>query len=215
VSPWRSRVLYFDGLYAFRQGDADRSLARNSEALKVARATDDLLDECQAITGLARLALRAGDYRRVVEITTEAHDRALAASDEVAAEGPLHLLAAGTRLLHEYAAARALYLESLDLNRRLGNTGWVSMEQQNLGWVELHLGDADAAAALFEAAEPGNDAYSGAFTDLQQAGLALVRGHRDQARLAYDAAVATIRDLGAKPDPDDQAEIDWLGSQLT
>ena len=44
-------------------------------------------------------------------------------------------------LQQEYAAARDLYLESLELSGTLGNEAGVAMEQHNLGWVELHLGN--------------------------------------------------------------------------
>jgi len=46
-------------------------------------------------------------------------------------------------LQQDYDAARELYLESLELNAALGSAAWVAMEQHNLGWVELHLGNVD------------------------------------------------------------------------
>jgi hypothetical protein len=50
-------------------------------------------------------------------------------------------------LQQDYSAARELYLESLELNAALGNASSVAMEQPNLGWVELHLGNVDEAEA--------------------------------------------------------------------
>lgn len=214
VGIWGCRVLCLDGLYAFRQGDRERSLARNAEALAHARAAGDVLGECEAITGLARVALRDGDYRQVVEMTTEARRAAAAAADERAGSAPLHLLAAGTRLLGRYRAARALYLESLELNRRLGNAAWVSMEQHNLGWVDLHLGDDVAAAAWFEAGGRGTSASGAAWSELEQAGLDLVRGDPAGARVRFEWAMKSLSDLGVVPDPDDQAELDWLARSL-
>ena len=53
---WRVRALYADGVFAFRAGERDRSLARNEEALRAARELDDVRGECDALTGLARVA---------------------------------------------------------------------------------------------------------------------------------------------------------------
>ena len=74
VPIWRARVLYADGIFAFRAGDRDRSLARNEEALRVARETDDVRGECDALTGLARDALRDGRYEEVVSLARQARD---------------------------------------------------------------------------------------------------------------------------------------------
>jgi hypothetical protein len=56
----RGRVLYADGLFAFRAGDQERSLARNEDALHAAREAGDVVGECEALSGLARVALRDG-----------------------------------------------------------------------------------------------------------------------------------------------------------
>jgi tetratricopeptide (TPR) repeat protein len=120
VPIWRVRALYADGVFAFRAGDQLRSLARNDEALRVARETDDVRGECDALTGLARVALRDGRYGDVVALARQARERAGAVSDAEAEASPLHLHAAGVRLQQDYPAARELYLESLDLNATLG-----------------------------------------------------------------------------------------------
>src|SRR5690349_24025821 len=118
---WRVRALYADGMFAFRSGDEPRSRARNEEALQVARETDDTRGECDALTGLARVALRDGRYDDVVALAREARERARGAGDAEAEASPLHLEAAGVRLQRDYGAARELYIESLDLNAALGN----------------------------------------------------------------------------------------------
>ena len=148
---WRIRVLYADGLFAFRLGDQEASLQRNQQALALARAHADVRGECDALTGLARVALRDGRYDDVVVLTAEGRRCAQAAGDREAEASPLHLEAAGRRLQGAYADARALYLESLTLHLELDNRAAVAMEQHNLGWVELHLGHVDAAEARFQA----------------------------------------------------------------
>ena len=213
---WRARVLYADGLFAFRAGDQHRSLARNEEALRVARDCGDTRGECDALTGLARVALRDGRYDDVVTLASAARDRARGEGDREAEASPLHLQAAGIRLLGDYEAARRLYLESLDLNAALGDSSWVAMEQHNLGWVELHLGDVREAERRFAEcdAHAGRDAYGEAWSDLNSAATALVRGDAAEARRRFAAGNEALRKLGAALDPDDQSELDWLTEQL-
>ncbi len=54
----RALALYADGLLACRQGDRDGSLARNEEALEVARAACDVGAESLALVGLSRAPSR-------------------------------------------------------------------------------------------------------------------------------------------------------------
>jgi tetratricopeptide (TPR) repeat protein len=216
VPIWRARALYADGVLAFRSGDQPRSLARNQEALRVARETDDVRGECDALTGLARVALRDGRYGDVVALATQARVRARAVSDAEAEASPLHLQAAGVRLQQDYEAARELYLESLELNAALGSTAWVAMEQHNLGWVELHLGNVDEAEARFRErdAQASDDAYGDAWSSLNRAAVAAARGDTETAEQLFDSGKQALEKVGVALDPDDRAELDWLSGQL-
>jgi tetratricopeptide (TPR) repeat protein len=216
VGVWRARALYADGVIAFRAGDSDRSLARNHELLEIARATDDVRGECDGLTGMARLALRRGDYPEVVRLAREAHEKAVAAGDPAAAAAPLHLEAAGMRLQRRYDDARRLYLDSLELNKSLDNRPVVAMERHNLGWVDLHRGDLDAAEAWFRErdTDSSRDAYGDAWAELNWAAVAVARGRLDEARRRFEAGTAALARVGVKLDPDDQAEFDWLAAQI-
>ncbi|HXM19172.1 MAG TPA: hypothetical protein VN934_10265 [Candidatus Tumulicola sp.] len=215
-SPARARVLYADGLFAFRKGNQERSRARNEEALRVARAAFDPRGECDALTGLARVALRDGDYARVAEFAEEARRRAQAAGDREAEAGPLHLLAAGIRLGGDYGRARDLYAESLELNRGLGKAAWVTMELHNLGWVELHLGDVKTAASRFRERDSGpeEDAQSRAWRNLNWAAVAAARGDELEARRLFAEGKEALANLGMALDPDDKFELGWLSEKL-
>ena len=214
--PWDSRTLYADGALAFRAGDRERSLARNEEALRIARETDDARGESDALTGLARIALRDGHYEQVVALAGEARARARATGDREAEAAPLHLHAAGVRLQGDYASARELYLESMRLNRELGNDAWTSMEQHNLGWVELHLGAVDEAAAHFRErdSESSIDAYGNAWSELNWSAVTLARGDRSEAKRRFATGWRALQALDVTLDPDDQSELDWLREQL-
>ncbi len=214
---WRARALYGDGLLAFRSGDDERSLRRNEEALNVARDAGDVRGECDALTGLARVALRDGRYDDVVALAGQGHEAAEAAADREAAAAPLHLQAAGVRLQGKYRAARELYLKSLTLNQELGNQAWQAMELDCLGWVELHLGHVAEAEVHFRDRDGllGSDPYANAWSRLTWAAVAAARGEGDEARRRYDEATKALSELTNELDPDDQAECEWLEGQLT
>ncbi len=215
-SVWRSRALYGDGVLAFRSGDDHRSRFRNEEALRISRAAGDVRGECEALTGLARLALRDGRYEEVATLAGQGRQLARTAGDPEAEASPLHLQAAGVRLQGNYAAARELYLQSFALNEQLGNAAWQSMELDCLGWVELHLGNIDTAEARFRErdARVGADPYANAWSRLSWAAVAAARGDGDLARRRYDDATKELRALSNGLDPDDQAELDWLNERL-
>ena len=216
IPVWRARALYADGLFAFRSGDQVRSLARNEEALRIARETDDARGECDALTGLARLALRDGRYDDVVTLAVQGRERARATRDREAEASPLHLQAAGVRLQGDYATARELYSESLELNAALGNAAWVAMELDCLGWVELHLGDVDAAAVRFGERDVRicADPYAIAWSNVTRAAVAVARGELHEAERQLATGKQTLEELGAELDPDDKFELDWVSEQL-
>jgi hypothetical protein len=211
----RARVLYADHLFAFRAGDQERARVRAEECLRVASEARDLRGECDGLTALARVAFRDGDYDRVVELAREGRAKAQAAGDRAAEAGPLHLESAGTRFGGDHAAARELYEQSLELGRELGNEGAVANELHNLGWVELHLGNAEAAERRFrEFEQAANAAHHRPWLELNRAGIAAARGDLDEARARVVAGEALIAQAGLALDPDDQHELDWLHAQI-
>lgn len=210
----RVRVLYGAHLFAFRRGEPSRQYAQ--EALDLARELGDVRGESDGLTGLARAALREGEYEQVARYAAEGLRKAREAGD-VAAEGsPLHLQAAGVRLSGHYDQARELYLESLALADRLGDEQRKQTEFHNLGWVELHRGDLEAAARMFAErdARSGIDAYGDAWQHLNSAALAVARGDRDEAAKLFESGTQKLADLGVALDPDDQSELDWLARRL-
>ncbi len=213
---WRARTLCGDGALAFRAGDAERSRRRNDEALRVASDNSDVPGQCEALTGLARLALRDGRYDEVARLAGQGRVLAQAAGDREAEASPLHLQAAGVRLQRNYRAARELYLQSLALNEELGNQAWEAMELDCLGWVELHLGNLDEAEARFRDRDSrlGTEPYANAWSRLTWAAVAAARGDGDEARRRYDEATEALGNLSNELDPDDQAELDWLGELI-
>lgn len=212
----RALALYGDGLLAFRAGAMKDSQARNDAALEAARAVNDREAEAHALVGLSRVAFRNGDYERVRLLAAEARD--LTRNLDVAAGlAPLHMLAAGTRLAGNYDEAIALYTESLELSRHLGDSRGVAMELHNMGHVELHRGNVDAAERCF--AKCGDvrnhdDPYEAAMTHLNHAALAFARGDRERAADLLRRTQSALDSAGIVLDPDDAFEVEWLHDRL-
>lgn len=212
----RALALYGDGALAFRAGAQAESKARNEAALYAARSVNDREAEALALVGLSRVAFRDGDYARVRSLAAEAREltRGLNAAAGVA---PLHLLAAGTRLAGHYDEAIALYRESLELNRLLGDSRMVSMELHNIGHVELHRGNVDAAERHFSecaAVRNHDDPYEAAMSHLNQAAMAFVRGGRERVIELLRQMQSALESAHIMLDPDDAFEVEWLQDQL-
>jgi tetratricopeptide (TPR) repeat protein len=212
----RALALYGDGSLAFREGAQTQSQARNQAALQVARAVGDREAEAQALEGLRRVAFRDGDYPRVRSLAAKARER-IRDLDAAAGVAPLHMLAAGTRLAGDYDQAVELYAESLELNRRLGDRRMVGMELHNLGHLELHRGNLEAAERCFaEVAglRDPHDPYMAGMAQLNQAALAVAHGDRERAAELLRDMQTTLDGAGIVLDPDDAFEVDWLHEQL-
>jgi hypothetical protein len=121
-------------------------------------------------------------------------------------------------MLGDYDGAATLFRESLELNRRIGDPGMIEVELNNLGHVELHRGDVDEAERLFaELAERGigDDPYSVALAQLNDAAVALARGDRERAEELLARIDAGLDRSGVELAPDDRFELEWLRRRLT
>ena len=98
---------------------------------------------------MARVALRRGEYQRVAELAGEARDLARSGNERRLERIPLHMQAAAARMRGDLGPARELYLESIELNRQLGDDRMVAGEYRNLAYVELHDGHVARARDLF------------------------------------------------------------------
>jgi ATP/maltotriose-dependent transcriptional regulator MalT len=212
----RALALYGDGLLAFWQGAHEDSRRRNDAALEAARTADDPEALALAHLGLSRVAVEDGDYERGRELAVAArtHARGLGAAMR---QAPLHLHAQSTRLAGDYDAAAELFAESLALNREIGDEGMVCVELHNLGHVEIHRGNPDAAERRFaEAARlsSAGDPYSAAMSSLNDAVVAHSRGEGARASALLDRAESTLLEARIPAAADDRFELDWLRERL-
>ena len=212
-SRWRAFAMYGDGLLAFRQGKREESRRRNEAALA---ASDDPEARVLGLLGLSRVALMEGDPERGRLLAGEARELARGMRPAMS-QAPLHMLAQSTRMAGDLDTAAVLFEESLALNRRIGDPGMVVVELHNLGHVEAHRGNVDAAELHFaEAASSASpdDPYDAAMTNLGRGVVAFVRGDRDLAASLLAGARETFSAAGIDPAPDDAAELDRLERAL-
>jgi tetratricopeptide (TPR) repeat protein len=214
----RGEVLYGAGMLAFRQDDNEAADRLFQESLKVSRERKDKSTTVNALTGLARAALREGNYAKVKARSEEARSIARTIGDEYRETRPLHLLAAATRMEGDLQGAQTLYEESLTLARKLGDEGMISGELDNLGSVSLHLGDLKKAKDRYrEAAERSyrqQNKYLLPYVPLHFSMVALEEGKHDRAVRLLGASDALFESSGMSPDPDEVVERDNAISKL-
>jgi len=108
--------------------------------------------------------------------------------------------------------ARALYLESRELNESLGNSTNVAAEDHNLVHVALHSGHRDEAERRFRASSEWifttDNAYMRPYAFLDAGLLALYDGDLGRACRLVACAQGIFEDTDAIPDPDDRVELD-------
>jgi tetratricopeptide (TPR) repeat protein len=212
-SRWKALGVYGDGLFAWWQDEREESSRRNHEALAIARAVDDPQAVALAQLGLSRVAIH-DDFPTARELAAAARAAAAPLGDAMS-QGPLHMSAQAARLCEDYDEAAALFEESLALNRRLDAPGMVAVELHNLGHVEIHRGNVDAAESYFSQVPHSDDPYGAAMTQLNEAAVAFRRGELNRARSSLDVAEALFvgTDLAAVA-VDDRFEFAWLREQL-
>lgn len=129
--------LYDQGLKSFREGDQKNSKRFNQEALEVARASDDRLNEVRALIGLSRVAFRDEDHERLRKLCDQAMPLWEALDDPSAVTSPIHMLAESARMEGELDRARELYERSIAGSRASGDERMVALELNNMALLEL------------------------------------------------------------------------------
>jgi tetratricopeptide (TPR) repeat protein len=212
----RALAMYGDALLAIKQGDREGSRERARAALETATEVEDDEGKVLGLLGLSRVAFEDGDFPLARSFAERSRELARGLGPAMS-QAPLHMLAQSIRMSGDDELAAELFEESLALNRRIGDEGMVSVELYNLGHVEAHRGNIEAAARYFsEAAERTNldDPYDAAVTDLTFAVVALGRGERERARELFDRARGALDRLGAHLPQDDSYELERLERQL-
>ncbi len=212
----RSLALYGDALLAFRQGKIEESRQRSQAALDAALVVNDQEALTLAYLGLSRVAFAHGDYAQSLAMAVKARESARDL-DLAMGQAPLFLHASATRLTGDYDKAAALFEQSVDLNRRIGDQGMVAAELQNLAFVEIHRGNVEAAERYVSECEKlgsANDPYNAAMTNLTRAMIAFARGDKNRSQTLLQHAQSILKEAKLEPGPDDQFEFSWLHGLL-
>lgn len=217
---YRARMSFEDEMgSAFRSGVADELIQQTSLAeIERARSAGDFAAEVSALSFLARLALRRGDYATCADLADEARTVARNSGDWRLDRWPLHIMASAARLAGDLDRARDLFTESLLLNERLGDGRVAAGERHNLGYVELHAGNAQRAREMLLAAR--EDAVRNDYqamlpaTAIAIAVVAALDGEHARAAELLGAADRVHQDAGIVPDPDDAFERQTARDQL-
>jgi non-specific serine/threonine protein kinase len=205
------------GTIAFRQGDLEAAARVFERRLDLVKSSGNPDAIAEAYGDMARIALRRGDFAAVRNLA-ELGYAAAANTSEAAVRVPLHLRAAAARMEGRFDEARALYLESRNLNERLGNFAMVAAEDHNLVYVELHSGDVAEAERRFNSSSEWifahDNAYLRPYALLDAGVLAMHDGSLDRAARLVAAAQRIFEDTDSIPDPDDAVELRDAVAQL-
>lgn len=213
----RQQVLRGLGTIAFRQGDTDTAERAFRERLELVEGQGTQRDLVNSLADLARIALRRGDFASVRRYAERGYAAAEGLDNEVV-RMPLHLRAAAARMEGSLDEARALYLESRELNETLGSKAMVAAEDHNLVHVALRSGDREEAEQRFRASSEwilaNDNAYFRPYTFLDAGILALYDGDLERAGRLVACAQHIFEDTDSIPDPDDRVELDEAVARL-
>lgn len=213
-SRWGAIALYGDGVFAYWLGEDEDAWRRNEDSLRIAQDVGDVEALALAHLGLSRALLGDDAFADAREHAAAACALAETAGDAMV-QGALHLHAQAARLSGDYDEAVQLFEQSLSLNRRLDAQGMVDVEHHNLGHVEIHRGNVEAAASHFAKTTHSADDYGQAMMNLNDAQLAFARGDVERARNLLGTAEESFAVSSmARLAIDDRFELDWLRERL-
>jgi tetratricopeptide (TPR) repeat protein len=216
-SPELEQVLKGLGTIAFRQGDAEVAEEAFLKRLQIAQQQGDARKLADAFADLSRIALRRGDFAAVRDYAERGYSAAIGL-EPAATRMPLHMRAAAARMEGHLDEARDLYLESRELNDRLGNLANVAGEDHNLIYIALHSGDRDEAERRFRASSDwifaNDNAYLRPYSFLDAGVLAIHDGDLERAGRLVAVAQRIFEETESIPDPDDRVELDTAVARL-
>jgi tetratricopeptide (TPR) repeat protein len=217
----RGNAYFQAGLLAFWPGYDERSADYHGKALAIGRRTGDPTVTAEALTGLARLALRSGNASDIKEarwLCREALAITEGMDDNIGRSNATHVLAVAAQMAGDFAEARDLMNQRIATARKAGNLATVSSEAGNLSMVERQLGNLEEAEALAsEALEIDYRRGDHWAMPYKISGLAAVstdRGDWDRATTLVGAAEAMMEREGADWPPDELPHYERMLTRL-
>jgi tetratricopeptide (TPR) repeat protein len=214
----RGRGCVEAGLFAFWLGQNDDAAAYHREALEIGRRVGDPTVTALALTGLARIALRARDIDEGRRLCREALTATEGTADRDGRSSATHVLAAAEQMAGNFQTARELMVQRMVMARELGNYAAVAVEASNLSMVERQLGHLDEAEALareaLQIARQRGDEWMIPYVLNGLAAIALERQAFKRAATLIGAAEAIMDTQHASWPPDERPHYEKTVSRL-
>ena len=208
----RVGALIGAGTPAFRQGDQAGARANLARGREIARALGDQRAEAGALVGLMRVALRDGDHGTVRRLGEEVTGIGERLGDTAIVARPVHFLAAMARIEGKPAEAKRWYERSIEHSREVGNERMLTVEMENLAFVEKNLGNVDRARQiwldLLEEFRSASHWAEAAFGLIGLGVVAVAGGEHELGATLLGAGGGEFERLGRLLDPDDAPEFD-------
>lgn len=213
----RGQAFFDQGLLVFWTGDDDRAATLHRRALEIGREIGEPTVIAQALTGLARVALRA-DVAAARDLCREALAVTEGTTDRLGRSNAMHVLGVAAQMAGDFTEARTFMTARIDLAEQLGNMLAVAAECGNLSMVERQLGNLDRAEELaHEALEIIYRRGDGWALPYALSGLAAVatdRGAFERAAILLGAAEAMIAAAASDWPPDERPHYERMLAAL-
>ena len=144
---YRGEAAFQAGLLSFWQGNDDRAAALHNHALEIGRRAGNATIIAEALTGLARIALRS-DLHEARRLCQEALAVTEGTADQQGQSNAIHVLGVVAQMTGDFQEARTLMNARIKQARAIGNFRVISSEACNLSMVERQLGNLDQAEVL-------------------------------------------------------------------
>jgi tetratricopeptide (TPR) repeat protein len=217
----RGNAYFQAGLLAFWPGDDERASELHGQALAIGRRTGDATVTAQALSGLARIALRSGNAADIKEarwLCREALTITDGTDDRIGRSNATHVLAVAAQMAGDFEEARTLMRQRIAEARETGNAATISSEAGNLSMVERQLGNLDQADELareaLEIDHKRGDQWAMPYKVSGLAAVATDRGDFDRAATLLGAAEAMMEREKADWPPDERPHYERMLSRL-
>ena len=144
---YRGEAFFQAGLLSFWQGNDDLATALHNHALEIGRRAGNATIIAEALTGLARIALRS-DLHEARRLCQEALVVTEGTADQRGRSNATHVLGVVAQMAGDFQEARTLMNARIAQARAMGNFRVISSEAGNLSMVERQLGNFNQAEVL-------------------------------------------------------------------
>jgi len=213
----RGHTCFHAGMLAFWIGDDVRAAAHHHRAVDIGRRAGNATVTAQALTGLARIALRT-DVSEARRLCREALAVTEGTNDRLGRSNAIHVLGVAAQMAGDLVEARDWMNQRIEIAREMGNLAGVGMECGNLSMVERQLGNLERAEALGRESlgiyYRRGDAWAMPYGLSGLAAIATERGEYERAATLVGAAEAMVEAQNAAWPPDEKPHYERMLDRL-